>query len=119
NIVQFIGRIRFENQLLFSKRTQYPRIQEIFEVKIVRDSDNSNPTSVQALIDSSQFVQHAIVLAPLDQRINLVENDEERGTPRLQTIPQPIQQLPHSKSRKRDLLAQRSTQISYDPVVGP
>src|SRR5213596_745414 len=75
DVVQLFGRVGFEHKLLFPERAQDPRVQEVFEVEIVRDAYDSDPSTVESLVNPCELVEKDVIVAPLDKRVNLVQDD--------------------------------------------
>src|SRR5439155_7723278 len=78
DVVQLFGRVGFEHKLLLPERTQNARVQEVFEVEIVRDAYDSDPSTVESLVNPCELVEKAVIVAPLDKRVNLVQDNEKR-----------------------------------------
>src|SRR5437773_2349215 len=78
DVVQLFGRVGFEHKLLLPERTQNARVQEVFEVEIVRDAYDSDPSTVESLVNPCKLVEKAVIVAPLDKRVNLVQDNEKR-----------------------------------------
>src|SRR6266571_3414877 len=78
DIIQLFGRVGFEHKLLLPDRAQDPRVQEVFEVEIVRDAYDPDPSTVESLVNPCELVEEAVIVIPLDKRVNLVQDDEKR-----------------------------------------
>src|SRR5437867_10168955 len=78
DIVQLLGRVGFEHKLLLPERAQDPRVQEVLEVEIVRDAYDSDPSTVESLVNPCELVEEAVIVVPLDERVNLVQDNEKR-----------------------------------------
>src|SRR5437867_12172093 len=72
DVVQLFGRVGFEHKLLLPERTQNARVQEVFEVEIVRDAYDSDLSTVESLVNPCELLYEAVIAAPLYQLVILI-----------------------------------------------